>query len=93
MERSIETLGSKAADYAIQGAFAYLRKHHALTLGVVDRLSEHLRRCAKAALPVALADAKEALDAGMVDAAQATFRASMVNAGIAAAKTVHFVAE
>lgn len=47
-----------------------------------------VKRHAKEALPAALADAKEALDAGMTEAAIATLTASMRIAGIKAAKEI-----
>lgn len=91
--QGVDTLGQMAAKVATDAALTYLERHKALTLVNCDALSEHLRRCCRAALPQALADAKAALDCGMREAAIATFKASMVIAGIAAAKTVHFVAE
>ena len=93
MKTATESLGSMASDIAVRAALAYLKKHNGMTLANCDSLSIQLKRCCVAALPQALQDAKQALDCGMRDAAIATFKASMALAGIAAAKTVHFVQE
>lgn len=90
---SVQTLGAMASDCAIKAAFAYLERHGQMTLENCDKLSDSLRRLCRAALPIALQDAKEALDCGMRETAIATFKATMMQAGIAAAKEVYFVQE
>ena len=93
MTAAAEQLGQEAADIAIRGALRYLQRHGRLDLATANKLEEPLRRCVKAAIPVALADAKAALDCGMVAVARATFAATMLQAGIAAGKEVYFVAD
>ena len=69
---------------AVRGAKEYLRAH--------DLQADNQALCAclsawvKAKLPEALHDAKAAIDCNMHQAAEATFAASMVQAGIEAAK-------
>lgn len=84
MTTGIENLGDYAANVAIRAAIAYMQRH-GLTADPAA-LSEALRTRVKAALPQALADAKEALEAHMEQVAMQTFAASMAMAGIEAAK-------
>jgi hypothetical protein len=88
MTETINSLGQMAGDIAARAAIKYLEIHGKLTPDVADRLAEPLSRHARQALPEALADAKEALNCGMVDVAKETFAASMVLAGINAAKEI-----
>ncbi len=79
--RELVTLASRAAT---RGAQEYLRAHG---LTADERaLAECLKTWVRLKLPEALADAKAALDCHMTQVAQATFTASMVQAGIQAAK-------
>lgn len=79
-----DSLGKVAAVLAAAGARAYLERNHIAADPVA--LSECLRSWVSAKLPEALNDAREALACHMDQAAEATFRASMINAGIEAAK-------
>jgi 3-polyprenyl-4-hydroxybenzoate decarboxylase len=87
-DESINTLGKLAGDVMSRAAIAYLKKNGKLTLASADALEEPLKRHSRIALPQALEDAKAALDCGMRDAAQLTFKATLALAGIAAAKEV-----
>jgi hypothetical protein len=85
--KKIDSLGAAAAEIAMRAAADYITRKG---LKVTDyvALTNALKRHAKAALHEAIKDAKEALDAGMGSAAEATFRLSMAKAGIDAAKEV-----
>ena len=85
-DSATDALGTQAANVAMRAAALYIRQH-SLTVDI-DALISALRRHCAATLPVALADAKQAIDCGMSAAAEATFKASFANAGIAAAKEV-----
>lgn len=85
-DKQIDTLGTKAAEAAMKGAADYI-KAHGLRDGMdLDRVTVLIRVTAKAALPQALADAKDAMDANLYAVAQQTFMASMVLAGVQAVK-------
>ena len=92
MTKTIDALGTLAAQTAMKGAADWFRAN---VTGIsasdaADRLVPAIRKHAALALPAAMADAKEALDAGMGAAAEATFLASMKISGITAAKDVAF---
>lgn len=87
---AIEEVGRIGAETAMRAAAEYLRAH---SLQADTRaLCECIRSWIKIKLPEALRDAKEALDAGMGQVAETTFRASMALAGIEAAKEAGFPA-
>ena len=79
-----DTLIDAAAKIAIIGAREYLRVHN------LQADETALVACCKSwlkiKLPEALNDAKAAMDCGMHQAAEATFKATMILAGIEAAK-------
>jgi hypothetical protein len=77
-------LAATACRIASQGAIEYLRVH-GLTADMTA-LSECIRSWVKIKLPDALGDAREALACGMGHVAEQTFAASMMLAGIEAAK-------
>jgi hypothetical protein len=81
---NVDSLGQLAADTAMKAAVHYI-KFHGLKVDT-DTLVETLRANCKIQLPVALRDAKEALDANMEAVAEQTFIATMVLAGHDAAK-------
>ena len=81
-------LGEVATAAAYGGMMQYLKVHG--LAGVPSDLRECLAAHVKAAVPKALADAKEAFEAGMPGVAEQTFAASMVMAGIEAAKEAGF---
>ena len=84
MGHSIDSLGTLAAETAARAAGVYLRQHK-MTYDI-DALSACLKSWCKAKLIEALHDAKEAFDAGMGQMAEMTFKATMAEAGIEAAK-------
>ena len=69
---------------AANAARCWLDRHHRHAPD--DVLTAALKAQIAAALPAALADSKDAFDCGMDQAAAHTFQASMVLAGVAAAK-------
>ncbi len=77
-------LANVATKAALTGAREYLKAHQ-LKADPAD-LTERLRSWVEKMLPQALQDAKEAREAGMADVAEQTFLASMMLAGIGAAK-------
>lgn len=89
-DSSLQLLADIAVSDAALSARAYLAKNglSATTDALVECLCSHI----KAAIPTAIHDAKEVLNVGMGAAAVATFRASMVAAGIKAAKECGAVA-
>lgn len=74
-----------AAEVAMK-AFADFVRFHSIKITDFQRASEILRVHVKAAVEPALAEAKAAFACNMGHLADATFRASMMQAGIAAAK-------
>ncbi len=86
MNTKSQTLAEAALGAAFRGAHEYLAKHK-LTADV-DALSARVRSCVKQDISSALDDAREAINAHMETAAMMTFQASMVLAGIRAAKDV-----
>lgn len=77
-------LADVAIAIATASAAEYLRRH-SLT-AEPGALASCLRSWLKVKLPEALADAKEALDCHMGQVAESTFRLSIAQAGIEAAK-------
>lgn len=68
----------------IAGAREYMRKHN--TKANPEVLSECCKSWLKIQMPIAIKDAKDAMDCGMIQIAEATFKASLFQAGIEAAK-------
>lgn len=87
---SIDRLGDMAANVTLHAAVNYVRSKN-LSVTDYEAAAECIKRHCKGNLDVALRDAKEAIECGMTSAAEATFRLSMVQAGINAAK--EFTAE
>ena len=87
-ELDIQAFAGVALGLAAIGAGEYLRRNklHANA----DALASCLRAWIKAKLPEALHDAKEALACHMDQVAEATFKATMLQAGIEAAKEAGF---
>ena len=84
MNPATERLTVVATQIAAEGARRYLAAHNLRT--DTGTLARFLAFWVKQQLPAALADAKKALDCGMDKAAESTFAASMILAGIEAAK-------
>lgn len=82
---NVDQLGTIAANVAMK-AFAEYVKAHNLKVLDYDAATACLRSWCRIMLPRALDDAKEALDCGMTQIAEATFKATMAQAGIEAAK-------
>jgi len=82
--KTTDNLVTAACNLAMRGAGEYLRAHN-LTADPTS-LSACLRSWVKIKLPEALRDAREAIECNMHQAAEATFAATMVQAGIEAAK-------
>jgi hypothetical protein len=83
-EIAIQSLGDAAVACVLAGCREYLTKHN-LTADP-ETLAACCRSWAKIKLPEALRDAKEAMACGMTQVAEQTFKATMVQAGIEAAK-------
>lgn len=83
--QSINQLGTVAAEVMMR-AFADYARSHAITITDYDAACELLRSRVRVYLPIALADAKEAMDCGMTQVAEATFKATLMQAGIEAAQ-------
>lgn len=89
MPHAIDSLGSRAAEMAMQGAADYIRRQGLTSAQIdVDALIKALKRIAPAAALRAMDDAREAWAANMPQVAQATFAATMMAAGIEAAKEI-----
>lgn len=87
--RMIDMLGDSAANNVIKGAADYIMSHNLSPSDAQLRaLMDDLKARCHAALDVALADAKQALDAGMSSVAIATFATTMRAAGIEGAKAM-----
>ena len=71
----------------MRAAAEYLRRHN-VTVTDWGKAAQIVREHARGAFSLALADAKEALDCGMAEAAEHTFLASMRLAGFAAAREI-----
>ena len=81
-----EQLGEVAGKIATRAGLDYF-KAHGLTYDL-DTFSVALKKHCMAKMPVAMADAKEAMECHMEAQAEQTFAATMMLAGIAAAKEV-----
>jgi hypothetical protein len=79
-------LGEAAVKAAIHGAKSYLLANNLDADN--DALAEAILRHVDAKMDDAMADVKAALDCHMYQVAEATFRATMIQAGIDAAKEV-----
>jgi hypothetical protein len=84
--KSVDDLGTMGANAAMKAAADYVRTHGLIV--DVDALVTALRTYCREALDTAMADAKEAVDCGMYQAALATFTATFRLAGINAAKSI-----
>lgn len=89
-QADIETLGERTFEIATLAAMRYLETH-GLTASP-DALASCLTSWVRAKLPEALRDAREAVDAGMSEYADLTYKATIVLAGIEAAKEAGFAA-
>jgi len=85
-----ETLGEQTLHIAAQAAMQYLETHN-LTASP-DALASCLTSWVRAKIPEALRDAQEAVDAGLIEYAELTYKATIVLAGIEAAKEAGFPA-
>ena len=88
----MDRLTEAAITIAARSASVYLERHN-LKAESPESLAESLWAMVKIRLPEALRDAKEALDCHMDKAAEATFAATMAEAGIEAAKEAGIPAE
>ena len=84
----IETLGERTFEIATQAAMQYLETHN--LSADPDALAPCLASWVRAKLPEAMRGAKEALDAGLTEYAELTYEATIVLAGIEAAKEAGF---
>ena len=86
---SLDSFGSHIANVAMVATADFLRVE-GLAPGdaAMKRITKALRASVKSTLSEALADGKDALDAGMTQVAIATVEASIRLAGIAAVKSV-----
>lgn len=90
---NIDNLGTLAAEIAMRAAVNFLKQNCPMLMGTaklsddeIGALLNLIKQHAKAAVVEALADAKKAVEAGMLAAAEQTFKATMALAGIKAAK-------
>ena len=83
----IDRLGSEAAEMAMRAAGAAFATRNYRPQDW-DLAVEILRGALKAKLPEALADARDALDAGLNEVAAATFRLSIRGAGVRGAQQI-----
>ena len=84
-ETALMKLSEMMIMVAARAAHKYLDVHNCKPVSDVA-LANCLRSMVKVYYPKALADAKEAIDCGMVQIAEQTFLATMAQAGIEAAK-------
>jgi len=89
-QNDIETLGERTVEIATEAAMQYLETHN--LAADPDALASCLSSWVRAKLPDGLSDAKEALEAGLTEYAELTYRATIVLAGIEAAKEAGFPA-
>jgi hypothetical protein len=82
----MKQLCDSAVRIAIRGAHEYLRVHD--LKADPDPLANSILQRVKERMPEALDDATKAVQCNMHQVAEATFRASMIQAGIDAAKDV-----
>ena len=85
-----ERLADVAAQVAGRAAYVYMDKHG--LKAEPSALAESLKAMVKLRMGEALHDAKEALDCGMRKMAEMAFVATMIEAGIDAAKEAGFPA-
>jgi hypothetical protein len=85
-----ETLGEQTMHIAAQAAMRYLETHN-LTASPAA-LASCLTSWVRAKLPEALHDAREAMDAGLSEYGELTYKATIALAGIEAAKEAGFPA-
>lgn len=88
MNATTNDLGTVAAQIAMKSAVQYLTVHKLKADPAA--LAECLKSWCKIQLPAALHDAREAMNCGMSQIAEATFAATMSIAGIEAAKEAGF---
>ena len=81
---SVNQLAEVASRACMRGAVDYLRIHN--LHATPEALADCCRSWAKIKLPEALHDAKEAIACNMAQVAEQTFVATMIQAGIEAAK-------
>ena len=85
----VEQFGQWAAQQAMVAGVDFMRAHSLKpTDAILAKITRAMRANVKSVLSDALADGREALDAGMIDAAIATTAASFRLAGIDAVKSV-----
>jgi hypothetical protein len=84
MEMKFNNIAEVALGIVCIGAGEYLKTHN--LRADADTLAVVCKQWAAIQLPVALKDAKDALDCGMTAIAEQTFKATMLQAGIEAAK-------
>lgn len=84
-DKSVQALVAVAVAVAEKAAREYLRTHGLKSVDP-DAAGACLKSWIMHKLPGAMKDAKDALDCGMKQIAETTFRASMALAGIEAAK-------
>jgi len=83
----LNKFATTAATIVMEAFAAYAAKNDLSTdSDGINRALLIMRANTRAGLDAAMSDAKQAIDAGMPDAAAATFRASMTLIGIASAK-------
>jgi hypothetical protein len=88
MKKSVDQFAEIAAKTAMRASAAYLRANG--MEAEPETLCTALRSWIRIKFPEALLDAKQALAIGMGQVADATFRATMAECGILAAKEVGF---
>lgn len=81
----VTALAKEALNVAMQGARRYYDTHKSAPVSE-DALAECVRSWVKAKTPEAVRDAREAVECNMTHAAAWTFSATMLQAGIEAAK-------
>ncbi|MBC8868618.1 MAG: hypothetical protein H8E44_04340 [Planctomycetes bacterium] len=82
---NVDQLGTIAAKVAMRAAAEYVRVNDLKVLDY-EAATACLKTWCKIKLPQALADAKAAIECNMHQIAEATFKATMAEAGIEAAK-------
>lgn len=87
IESQIDTLATIAATTAMRATADYMRLNQ-VHVSDFQAATDVIREEIHATLGEALSDAKKALEAGMDRIAEATFKASMVQAGINAGKRI-----
>jgi hypothetical protein len=82
---TIDAVGAVAANAAMRSAADYFRIQR-VTVTDFGRATDLIKAHCKLAVSAALDDSRDAIECGMTDIAVATFRATFIQAGIAAAK-------